>query len=131
MVADVLKNFLGLCNYPLACGRKAICSGNQQCSCPVSSSPGRDYFRAVNDRQPNLGCSEITHLTCNATHDQTFIELENAMYFSIYADMEGVDIESCKQACKTIAHAKSKAALLQYGLDSTNSRFFYHLSSSQ
>ncbi|MFS8000995.1 putative S-locus glycoprotein [Helianthus anomalus] len=41
------------CSYPLACGRNAICSTSQQCSCPGP----------VNDRQLNRGCSEITPLT--------------------------------------------------------------------
>ncbi|KAI3696114.1 hypothetical protein L1987_79123 [Smallanthus sonchifolius] len=99
VVDDLFNGYLGECNYPMACGRNGLCSGNQQCSCPVSSSPRIDYFRAVNDRQPNLGCSAVTPLICNATQDQTFIALENVMYFSINADMESVDIETCKQAC--------------------------------
>ncbi|KAI3696116.1 hypothetical protein L1987_79125 [Smallanthus sonchifolius] len=55
VVADLFNGYLGECNYPMACGRNGLCSGTQQCSCPVSSSPRIDYFRAVNDRQPNLG----------------------------------------------------------------------------
>ncbi|KAI3816386.1 hypothetical protein L1987_16080 [Smallanthus sonchifolius] len=47
---DLLNSNLGECNYPMACGKNGLCSGNQQCSCPVSSSPRIDYFRAVNDR---------------------------------------------------------------------------------
>ncbi|KAI3816383.1 hypothetical protein L1987_16077 [Smallanthus sonchifolius] len=100
---------IGECDYPMACGRNGICSGNQQCSCPVSSSPRIDYFRAVNDRQPNLGCSEVTLLTCNATQDQIFIALESIRYFNIIADMEKVDIETCKQAC--VNNCSCKAAI--------------------
>ncbi|KAI3696113.1 hypothetical protein L1987_79122 [Smallanthus sonchifolius] len=98
-------------------GRDGLCSGNQQCSCPRI-----DYFRAVNDRQPNLGCSAVTPLTCNATQDQTFIALENVMYFSINADMERVDIETCKQACAN--NCSCKAALFQYGSDSSDGSCF-------
>ncbi|KAJ0674659.1 putative protein kinase RLK-Pelle-SD-2b family [Helianthus annuus] len=118
VVADLLNGFLGECNYPMACGRNGLCSGNQQCSCPVLSSPRIDYFRAVNDRQPELGCSEITPLTCNATQDQVFIALENVMHFNIIADMERVDIETCKQAC--VNNCSCKAALFQYGSDSSS-----------
>ncbi|KAI3696111.1 hypothetical protein L1987_79120 [Smallanthus sonchifolius] len=100
---------IGECDYPMACGRNSICSGNQQCSCPVSNSPRIDYFRAVNIRQPNLGCSEVTPLTCNDTQDQTFIALENIRYFNIIADMEEVDIETCKQAC--VNNCSCKAAI--------------------
>ncbi|KAL9996525.1 putative protein kinase RLK-Pelle-SD-2b family [Helianthus debilis subsp. tardiflorus] len=90
MGADLFSDYLGECNYPMACGRYGICSGNQQCSCPVSNSPRIDYFRTVNDQQPNLGCSEITPLTCNATKDQTFIALENVAYFNFVADMKSL-----------------------------------------
>ncbi|KAI3816384.1 hypothetical protein L1987_16078 [Smallanthus sonchifolius] len=107
VVADLFNGYLGECNYPMACGRNGLCSGNQQCSCPVSGSPRIDYFRAVNDRQPNLGCSAITPLTCNSTQDQTFIALENVMYFSINEDMERMDIDTCKQAY--VVHRNSSA----------------------
>ncbi|KAJ0866157.1 putative protein kinase RLK-Pelle-SD-2b family [Helianthus annuus] len=115
-VADLL--YLGECSYPMACGRNGLCSGNQQCSCPVLSSTRIDYFTAVNDRQPELGCSERTPLTCNATKDQAFITLENVTYFNIIADMERVDIETCKQAC--VNNCSCKAAIFQYGSDSSS-----------
>ncbi|XP_076905027.1 G-type lectin S-receptor-like serine/threonine-protein kinase SD2-5 [Bidens hawaiensis] len=118
VVANLLTTYLGDCNYPLACGRNALCSGNQQCSCPASSSPRIDYFRAVNARQPEQGCSEITPLTCNTTPDQTYIELENVMYFDNIADMESVDIETCKQAC--VNNCSCKAAFFQYGSNSSD-----------
>ncbi|KAK9059927.1 hypothetical protein SSX86_020631 [Deinandra increscens subsp. villosa] len=95
MVADLFDEYLEECDYPMACGRYGVCSGGQQCSCPVTTStPKIDYFRQTNDRQPNQGCSELTPLTCNATEDQVFIELENVMYFSRFADMKGVDKET-------------------------------------
>ncbi|XP_035832170.1 G-type lectin S-receptor-like serine/threonine-protein kinase SD2-5 [Helianthus annuus] len=112
------NSYPGECNYSLACGRNGICSGNQQCSCPVSSYPRIDYFRAVNDRQPHLGCYEITPLTCTAIQDQTFIALENVTVFNFTTDMESVDIEACKQAC--VNNCSCKAALFQYGSDSSS-----------
>ncbi|KAJ0725292.1 putative protein kinase RLK-Pelle-SD-2b family [Helianthus annuus] len=118
VVVDLFSDHLGECNYPLACGKYGICSGNQQCSCPVSSSPRIDYFRAVNDRQPNLGCFEITPLTCNATQDQTFIALESVSYFNFVADMKSVDTETCKQACAN--NCSCKAALIEYHFDSSS-----------
>ncbi|KAJ0669774.1 putative protein kinase RLK-Pelle-SD-2b family [Helianthus annuus] len=105
-VADLLN--VGNCSYPLTCGRNSIClAGQQQCSCA-----GREHFRPVNDRQPNLGCSEITPLTCNSTQDQDFIKLENVKYFTSTADMEGVNMETCKQACRK--NCSCKAAFYQY-----------------
>ncbi|GJU86262.1 G-type lectin S-receptor-like serine/threonine-protein kinase SD2-5 [Tanacetum coccineum] len=116
-VADLLNRDIGECGYPLACGRNGVCSNNQQCSCPVSSSPRIDYFRPVNDRQPNLGCSEITPLTCNANEDHVFIPLENVRYFAFVTDMN-TDMETCKQAC--LSNCSCKAALFQYGSNSSD-----------
>ncbi|KAI3516917.1 hypothetical protein L1887_16063 [Cichorium endivia] len=112
VVTDLLTGGLGECFYPLACGRNAICSGNEICSCP-----GTDHFRAVNDREPKMGCFQVTPLTCNATKDQDFIELNNIKYFTYTADMEGVDMETCKQAC--LEKCSCKAALFEYGSNTT------------
>ncbi|KAL9993892.1 putative protein kinase RLK-Pelle-SD-2b family [Helianthus debilis subsp. tardiflorus] len=102
---------VGECYYPLACGRNSICSTNQQCSCPGSI----EYFRPVNDRKPNLGCSEVTPLTCNSTQDHEFITLENVSYFTLFtstADMESVNMETCKHAC--LNNCSCKAAFFYY-----------------
>ncbi|KAG8364763.1 hypothetical protein BUALT_Bualt18G0032600 [Buddleja alternifolia] len=60
-IDDILTGYLGECNYPMVCGRFGICS-NDQCSCPRTRS-NRESFRQINDRQPNLGCSEVIPLT--------------------------------------------------------------------
>ncbi|KAJ0669741.1 putative protein kinase RLK-Pelle-SD-2b family [Helianthus annuus] len=119
-VADLLTHEpYGECNYPLACGRNAICSNKQQCSCPVSETDRLYYFRAVNDWQPNLGCSAITPLTCNATQDHFFISLENVTINTYSpADMKGVSMEICKQACLT--NCSCKAAVFKYYSNSSN-----------
>ncbi|KAI3734283.1 hypothetical protein L6452_13748 [Arctium lappa] len=113
VVRDLLTS--GDCLYPLACGRNAICSANQQCSCPRSSSPGIDYFKPINNQQPNLGCSEITPLTCSATQDQVFIVLKNIKYSTFTTNLEKVSMEACKQAC--LNNCSCKAALFRYGMD--------------
>ncbi|KAL4575530.1 hypothetical protein LXL04_022377 [Taraxacum kok-saghyz] len=118
MVADLLTttNF-GECSYPLFCGRNAICAGDQQCSCP-----GKDSFRAVNDREPNKGCFPVTPLTCNATQHQHFIELKDITYVTYVADMEDVDMETCKQEC--MKKCSCKAALFKYGSNSSSGNCF-------
>ncbi|KAM0047184.1 putative protein kinase RLK-Pelle-SD-2b family [Helianthus debilis subsp. tardiflorus] len=104
----VLKDLMiEQCSYPLACGRNAICLTSQQCSCP-----GTEYFRPLNDRQLNLGCSEITPLTCNSAQDQHFITLQNVTYFTLNSDMVGVNMETCKQAC--LKNCSCKAAFFTY-----------------
>ncbi|XP_023741239.1 G-type lectin S-receptor-like serine/threonine-protein kinase SD2-5 [Lactuca sativa] len=115
--ADFLTGDLGECSYPLTCGRNSICSAERQCTCP-----GIDSFRAVNDRKPNMGCFPVTPLTCNATHDQHFIELTNIAYINNIADMEDVDIEICKQAC--LKKCSCKAAVFEYGSNTTSGRCY-------
>lgn len=109
VVADLLTGYLGGCNYPMVCGKNGICS-NGQCSCPRS-------FRQINDRQPNLGCSEIVPLTCNSSQYHRFVELEDVTYFTFNSDLNlsRVDMESCKQEC--LRNCSCKAAIFRYGSD--------------
>ncbi|KAK6917939.1 Bulb-type lectin domain [Dillenia turbinata] len=124
-VADLLTGYLGECNYPLVCGTYGICSNNGQCSCPASANGGTSYFRQKDYRQPSLGCSEITPLTCVEQQNHELLELDDIRYF-IYdgynginnPDMTGVDMESCKQGC--LRNCSCKAALFQYGYNSSN-----------
>ena len=41
-VKDVLTGFIGSCGYPTVCGNYGICTS---------------YFRLINDKRPNHGCS--------------------------------------------------------------------------
>ncbi|KAJ9554549.1 hypothetical protein OSB04_018594 [Centaurea solstitialis] len=121
VVSDLLTDdeLYGDCFYPLACGRNAVCSANRQCSCPRSNfSGGIDYFKPVNALQPNLGCSEITPLTCNTTQDQVFIPLENIDYSTFTATLEKVSMEACKQAC--LKNCSCKATLFRYELNASS-----------
>ncbi|KAJ0713730.1 putative protein kinase RLK-Pelle-SD-2b family [Helianthus annuus] len=125
VVADLLTDEeYGNCTYPLACGRNAICSNYQECSCPVSNPHTIDYFRAVNDRLPNLGCSAVTPLTCNDIQDHAFISLQNVSSYG-YSTTEYTEIESmerCKQAC--LSNCSCKAAFFQYGLNASSGYCF-------
>ncbi|KAK1416401.1 hypothetical protein QVD17_32192 [Tagetes erecta] len=76
----------------------------------------------MNDRQPNLGCSEITPLMCNSTQDQDFIVLENIKYFTSTADLERVDMETCKQAC--LNNCSCKAAFFHYFSDVSSGKCY-------
>ncbi|KAJ0662234.1 putative protein kinase RLK-Pelle-SD-2b family [Helianthus annuus] len=131
-VADLLTDEeYGNCTYPLACGRNAICSNYQQCSCPVSNPHTIDYFRAVNDRLPNQGCSAVTPLTCNAIQDHVFISLQHVTYYDYSTTehydnsttyMENVSMERCKQAC--LNNCSCKAAFFHYYLNASSGDCF-------
>jgi hypothetical protein len=71
-VDDLLKD-IGNCRYPTACGNSGICT-NDQCSCPRAIN-GTNYFRAINDMLPNLGCSLVIPLSCEASENHILLEL--------------------------------------------------------
>ncbi|KAJ0551707.1 putative protein kinase RLK-Pelle-SD-2b family [Helianthus annuus] len=117
VLTDLTTRFVDECGYPLVCGRNSICSGNQQCSCPTTK-----YFRPMNDRQADQGCSAITPLTCNSTKDQDFITLESVTYTTFTADMERVNLETCKQAC--LNKCECKAAFFRYDSNASSGECF-------
>ncbi|XP_071905030.1 EP1-like glycoprotein 2 isoform X2 [Coffea arabica] len=116
-VFDILTGYLGDCNYPTVCGENGICS-NGQCSCPRSVNASMNYFTQINGRQPNLGCSEITPLNCNASRYHNFLELKDMTYFTLNADITSTNMDSCKQAC--LGNCSCKAAIFRYGSNSSN-----------
>ncbi|OIT36409.1 g-type lectin s-receptor-like serinethreonine-protein kinase sd2-5, partial [Nicotiana attenuata] len=87
-VDDLLTGFYGECNYPI-----------------------------INDRQANLGCSEITRLICNAINNHRFLELQDVDYFAFTADITNTDMNTCKDAC--LRNCSCKAALFRSGLNSS------------
>ncbi|GJZ55272.1 G-type lectin S-receptor-like serine/threonine-protein kinase SD2-5 [Tanacetum coccineum] len=114
-VDDLLTSEFGECDtYPTACGRNSVCTGDGQCSCPGSSSyPVTGSFRAVNDREPYLGCYEVIPLICNATQDQDFVRLDNFKHFTSTADMEAVTLDLCRQECMNTCSCK--AVIFRHG----------------
>ncbi|ONK80571.1 uncharacterized protein A4U43_C01F19310 [Asparagus officinalis] len=119
-LGDVLNVFPDECQYPTVCGEYGICS-NGQCSCP-SVKKDATFFRQVNERQPDLGCSLVTPLSCQSNQKHTFLPLNNISYFN-YIDPDAVAIEHtneeiCKQAC--LMNCSCKAALFQYGGNSSD-----------
>ncbi|KAL0301400.1 UNVERIFIED_CONTAM: G-type lectin S-receptor-like serine/threonine-protein kinase SD2-5 [Sesamum radiatum] len=109
-VADLFTGNLGVCNYPLVCGEYGICS-NGQCSCPRSDSTVEN-FRQINDRQPDLGCSEVIPLTCSASSNHSFLDLEDVTYFTFMSNNRTTDMKSCKEAC--FKNCSCKAAVFIY-----------------
>lgn len=109
-VDDLLSSPGYECFYPTVCGNYGICS-NGQCSCPTTT-----YFKQINDRRPDIGCSEITPLSCQSSPNHSLIEFRDTTYFSVSSDLQNVDLEKCKEACSK--NCSCKAAIFQYGSDS-------------
>ncbi|KAF8044039.1 hypothetical protein BT93_A2122 [Corymbia citriodora subsp. variegata] len=119
-VADVFKGYLSDYAYPIVCGQYGIYSDGQ-CSCPTLS--GREsYFKLVNNRQPNLGCSENVPLSCEASKHQSLLELKYITYFSLTPDLVDIDASSCKEACTK--NCSCKAAIFQYESNRTSGRCY-------
>ncbi|KAJ9699040.1 hypothetical protein PVL29_007892 [Vitis rotundifolia] len=99
------------CQYPLACGKYGICSAGQ-CTCPGASDNGTIYFRPINERQTNLGCSAVTPISCQLSQYHSLLELQNTSYFTFQVDMKSTDVEICKQTC--LKNCSCKAALFRH-----------------
>ncbi|KAH6764105.1 hypothetical protein C2S51_015354 [Perilla frutescens var. frutescens] len=109
-----VSDILGVddCSYPMACGRYGICI-NRQCLCPQSS------FRRINDTRPDLGCSEVIPLTCDASsdHKHSLLDLNYVTYFAFVAHISNTSLNTCKDEC--LKNCSCKAAMFRYDLDSS------------
>ncbi|KAH7859884.1 hypothetical protein Vadar_006690 [Vaccinium darrowii] len=109
---DLSTPIIGVCGYPMACGKYGVCS-NGQCSCPPGEAKtGTSFFRQENSRQPNQGCSLITPISCNNSQYHSLLELQNASYFSFHQIVyEEKELEDCKKTC--LNNCSCKAVIVQ------------------
>ncbi|KAL4645324.1 hypothetical protein ACB092_02G227600 [Castanea dentata] len=114
---DVLTQYIEgeNCGYPTFCGNYSFCSNGDQCICPPPIN-GTSYFRHIDDRQPNLGCSLVTPLSCKASENHILLELKNITYFPFpnyvaYIDpaYQHMTLENCTHAC--LRNCSCKAAI--------------------
>ncbi|XP_055824688.1 G-type lectin S-receptor-like serine/threonine-protein kinase SD2-5 [Solanum dulcamara] len=104
------------CGYPMVCGRYSICTNGVQCSCPVEGN----FFRPFSERNPDLGCTEMTPISCDSSQYHSLVELKNTKYFAFLFNhkltsgvfwLEGKKIEDCKRAC--LSNCSCKAAVFE------------------
>lgn len=121
LLGEVFNIFPDECAYPTVCGQYGICS-NGQCTCPQSADGHSDYFKPVNSREINFGCSAVTPISCQSIESHQLLELDSVSYFnhidSSAIAMDRVDVESCKQAC--LRNCSCKAALFQFGANASS-----------
>ncbi|XP_009605940.1 G-type lectin S-receptor-like serine/threonine-protein kinase SD2-5 [Nicotiana tabacum] len=109
-LSEVLSSDLGNCGYPMVCGRYSICTNDKQCNCPVEGN----FFRPIN-RNPDLGCSQLTSISCNSLQYHSLIELKETTYFAFETNFkpsssiwfEGTKLEDCKTACLSNCSCKA------------------------
>lgn len=70
-------------------------------------------------RQPAVGCSRITTLSCEAPQDRRSVEINRVTFFIFSSDLTDVDSETCncKHAC--LVNCACKAALFRNGWNSS------------
>ncbi|OWM78751.1 hypothetical protein CDL15_Pgr002922 [Punica granatum] len=112
---DLMTERVGECGYPFVCGRYGICSNGRQCRCPPSSNQNV-YFKPMSDKHPELGCSEISPLSCGASQNNSFLELRGITYFDSGWSLQNVTGEICKEACAK--NCSCKAAIFHPETDS-------------
>ncbi|KAK2991271.1 hypothetical protein RJ640_025517, partial [Escallonia rubra] len=116
-VADLMAGVdSGDCGYPMVCGEYGVCSKGQQCGCPGAASNETNYFTQINYREPNLGCSLVSAISCNQSQYHSLIELKNVKYFAMEflpLTDETAELENCKQTC--LSNCSCKAAIFKYG----------------
>ncbi|TXG47687.1 hypothetical protein EZV62_026981 [Acer yangbiense] len=111
---DILADLLRECDYPTVCGNYGLCSfGN--CSCPY----GFDR-----DNQSKFGCTEINPVTCENGQSQSLLPFKDVYYFNyVYpdaADLKGIHMESCKDACLRNCSCKVAMFLFYYNTSHGN-----------
>uniref|UniRef100_A0A7N2N7X9 Receptor-like serine/threonine-protein kinase n=1 Tax=Quercus lobata TaxID=97700 RepID=A0A7N2N7X9_QUELO len=113
-VSDVITPNIFDCGYPTFCGNYGVCT-NGQCTCPGLIS-GLSYFKQIKERRPELGCSLVTPLSCEASKNQVLLEFENITYLpltnypqDVNIDRRSISLASCKLAC--LKDCSCKAAI--------------------
>lgn len=129
VVVDLMTEAIGECGYPMACGKYGICSEGQ-CSCPDKASSKEVIFRQTSFREPNLGCSPVTPISCDQSQYHSLLELEGTSYFGFnpinhdYGNASGLDVktevEDCKKSC--LRNCSCKAVLWSFAVGTFNSK---------
>ncbi|XP_027163014.1 G-type lectin S-receptor-like serine/threonine-protein kinase SD2-5 [Coffea eugenioides] len=112
-VIDLLNPYVGDCGYPMVCGKYGVCSKGQ-CGCIETTNGQQSYFSQIMSRQPDLGCSPITPISCDHSQDHTLLELNNTSYFASDSSLDSITrvMEDCKSKC--LSSCSCKAALFYH-----------------
>ncbi|XWS37226.1 hypothetical protein CRYUN_Cryun19dG0025200 [Craigia yunnanensis] len=104
------------CNYPLVCGQYGVCV-EEECSCPeVVTQSQTTYFKPIDYRRPDLGCSAISPISCELSLHQSLLELQSTSYYSFVftSNVNYTSIEDCKEACLKNCSCKALVKIDSY-----------------
>uniref|UniRef100_A0ACD5Z9X5 Uncharacterized protein n=1 Tax=Avena sativa TaxID=4498 RepID=A0ACD5Z9X5_AVESA len=97
MAYDVMR--LDDCHYPTVCGEYGVCTGGQ-CTCPLENNSSSSYFKPVDERKSNLGCTPFTPISCQEIRHHHLLTIPNVSYFDLSPTVvDATSIDECKQAC--------------------------------
>uniref|UniRef100_A0ACD5U9J5 Uncharacterized protein n=2 Tax=Avena sativa TaxID=4498 RepID=A0ACD5U9J5_AVESA len=113
VVSNVIKLFPDDCAFPTVCGEYGLCTGGQ-CSCPLQNSSSSTYFKRVDERKPNLGCTPLTPISCQEMQHHQLLTLTDVSYFDTsHTVANATNGEDCKQAC--LKNCSCSAVMFRYG----------------
>ncbi|THG03779.1 hypothetical protein TEA_027250 [Camellia sinensis var. sinensis] len=123
VTADLMTSDIGDCGYPMVCGNYGLCSSHGQCSC-LEEAIYNSTFWQINSRQPSLGCSLVTPISCDHSQYHTLLELKNTSYFYFKFNIQSLSknfnleeklaLEDCKTSC--LKNCSCKVALFAHNL---------------
>ncbi|XP_048536979.1 G-type lectin S-receptor-like serine/threonine-protein kinase SD2-5 isoform X2 [Triticum urartu] len=99
------------CAYPTVCGEYGICTQGQ-CACPLQNYSSSSYFKPVDERKPNLGCTPITPISCQEIQHHSLLTLTDISYFDKSHDIVNLSEDDCKQAC--LKNCSCRAVMYSY-----------------
>ncbi|XP_052151470.1 G-type lectin S-receptor-like serine/threonine-protein kinase SD2-5 [Oryza glaberrima] len=122
VVSDVIKVFPDDCAFPMACGKYGICTGGQ-CTCPLQSNSSLSYFKPVDERKANLGCSPLTPISCQEMRSHQLLALTDASYFDVsHTILNATNRDDCKQSC--LKNCSCRAVMFRYGQNDSDGTCF-------
>ncbi|CAM0943224.1 unnamed protein product [Alopecurus aequalis] len=104
VVYDIMGSVgMDACDYPTSCGEYGICMGTQ-CSCPLESNSNSSYFKPVDERKTNLGCTPLSPISCTEIQHHKLLIIPNISYYDNYTLMDAknskqTSFDGCKQEC--------------------------------
>uniref|UniRef100_A0ACD5TEL1 Uncharacterized protein n=1 Tax=Avena sativa TaxID=4498 RepID=A0ACD5TEL1_AVESA len=97
VVYDIMET-MNVCDYPTVCGEYGICTGGQ-CTCPLENNSSSSYFKPVDERKTNLGCTPLTEVSCQDIRHHRLLTIPGISYFDYSHIGNATTVDACKQAC--------------------------------
>ncbi|KAL4653588.1 hypothetical protein ACB092_01G315000 [Castanea dentata] len=114
----LLARRLYSCDFPTACGNYGVCENKgescNQCTClPGNNKNGTNYFKAVNETEPDQGCTPVTNLSCEEVKNIAYFRFSAQDPHYIKPDYRSIKLEKCKEECLK-RNCSCKAAIYYY-----------------